>query len=80
MSQLNRQLNSVTKNLTDCDLNDNFWPDLDFNVFRSYKEQDIKGKRDIISLFMPTSINPATVTLESLKIDEVSSLVVEYVE
>lgn len=80
LSQLNLQLNSVTQNLTDYDLNNNLWPDLDFNVFRSYKEQDIKGKRDIISLFMPTSINPATVTLESLKIDEVLSLVVEYLE
>jgi len=77
LSQLNRQLNRVIQKLTYFDLNDNRWPDFDFNVFRSYKEQDIKGKYDIISLFTPTSINPACINLNSLKIDEVLSLVVE---
>lgn len=80
LSQLNRQLNRVTQKLAYCDLNNNLWPDLDFNVFRSYKEQGIKGKYDIVSLFTPTSINPASVNLNSLKIDEVLSLVVEYRE
>jgi hypothetical protein len=77
LSQLDRQLNSVTKKLTNCDLNSNSWPDLDFNIFRSYKEQDTKGKYDIISLFSPTSIDPVSVNLNSLKIDDVLSLVVE---
>ncbi len=80
LNQLNRQLNSVTQKLTDYNRNNNLWPDLDFSVFRSFKEQDTKGKRDIISLFTPTSINPAAVNLNSLKIDEVLSLIVEYLE
>lgn len=80
LSQLNHQLNRVTQNLANCDFNNNLWPDLDFSVFRSYKEQDIKGKYDIVSLFTPTSINPARVNLNSLKIDEVLSLVIEYRE
>jgi hypothetical protein len=80
LSQLNHQLSSISQKLTDCDLNNNLWPDLDFNIFRSYKEQDIKGKRDIISLFTPISINPTIVNLNSLKIDEVLSQVVEYLE
>jgi site-specific DNA recombinase len=78
LSQLNHQVNSFTQKLADCELNKNLWPDISFNVFRSYKEQDIKGKRDIISLFTPASINPATANLDSLKIDEVLSLIVEY--
>lgn len=77
LSQLNRQLNRVIQKLTYCDPNNNRWPDFDFNVFRSYKELDIKGKYDIISLFTPTPINPACINLNSLKIDEVLSLVVE---
>jgi len=80
LDQLNSQLNGITQNLADCSFSDNLWPDLDFNIFRSYKEQDIKGKRDIISLFKPTSIDPATADIKSLKIDGDLSLVVEYRE
>lgn len=78
VSQLNCQLNSITQKLVGCNLNNNLWPDVNFNVFRSYREQDIKGKRDIINLFTPTSINLSTVNIDSLKINEVLSLIVEY--
>jgi site-specific DNA recombinase len=78
LCQLNSQLNSNTQKLAGCNLNTNLWPDLDFNVFRSYKDQDIKGRRDIISLFPPTSINPATANINSLKINEAISLIVKY--
>ena len=78
LSQLNRRVNSITKKLADCERNMNVWPDTGFNVFRSYKEQDIKGKRDIISLFNPASINPDAATITSLKIDKTLSLIVEY--
>jgi site-specific DNA recombinase len=80
LSQLNLQLNSVTQKLTNCDLNNNFWPDINSSVFRSFKEQNIKGKRDIINLIMPTSINPFSVKIDSLKIHDVLSLIVEYRE
>jgi site-specific DNA recombinase len=77
LNQLNIQLNTVTQKLTDYDLNNNFWPDINSSVFRSFKEQNIKGKRDIISLIMPTSINPSSVKINSLKIHDVLSLIVE---
>ena len=78
LRQLNSQLNRISQKLAGCDLNDNLWPDIDFNVFQSYKNQDIKGKRDIISLLMPESINPATANIDSLKINKALSLIVEY--
>lgn len=77
LAQLNGQLDRVVQKLTYCELNNNLWPDPDFSILRSYKEQDIKGKRDIISLFKPTSINPVTVNLNALEIDEVLSLIIE---
>lgn len=78
LCQLNSILNSITRKLAGCDLNNNLWPDIDFNIFRSYQNQDIKGRRDIVSLFTPASINPATAKIDSLKINEALSLIVEY--
>lgn len=78
MNQLDYQLNSNTQKLSNCDDNNNLWPDIDFNLLRSYNKQDIKGKRDMISLFMPSSINSVTIDIDSIKIDEVISLIVEY--
>lgn len=78
MEQLNYQLTRITKTLTGCGHNNNLWPDIDFNVFRSYKEQDIKRKSDIVSLFTPASISTATTDIDSIEIDAVISLVVEY--
>ncbi|MDE1191425.1 MAG: recombinase family protein [Arachidicoccus sp.] len=77
LCQLNHQLNSITKKLIGCDHNNNLWPDIDFNVLQSYKEQDIKGKRDIVSLFTPTSISLTTNDINSLKINDIISLIVE---
>lgn len=42
LSQLNRQLNSVTQKLTNCDLNSNSWPDLDFNIFDLIKNRTLR--------------------------------------
>lgn len=78
MSQLNDQLNRITQKITGCDLSNNWWPDIDFNVFQSYGEQDIKGKRDLISLFKPVSINPDKTNIDSLKIDETLSLIIKF--
>ena len=78
LGQLSSQLNCITQKPAGCDLNNNLWPDMDFNIFRSYQNQDIKGIRDIISLFTPTSINPASANIDSLKINEALSLIVEY--
>lgn len=77
MCQLDSQLKSITQKIANCDNNNNFWPDTEFAIFRSYKDQDIKGKRDIISLFSPGSINAATGNIDSLKINEALSLIVD---
>lgn len=77
LDQLNHHLNSITKKLVGCDQNNNLWPDFDFNILRAYKEQGIKEKRDIVSLFTPTSISPTKIDIDSLKINEVISLIVE---
>jgi site-specific DNA recombinase len=78
LGQLNHQLNSIVKKLAGCNHNNNFWPGTNLNVFDSYREQDINGKRDIINMFTPTSIIPATINIDSLKINEAISLIVEY--
>ena len=78
MHQLTQQLNTIKQKLTDCNNNDNIWPDSHFNVFRSYKKQDVAGKRDIVSLCMPGSINTITKSIDYLKIDEVISRIVKY--
>lgn len=78
MSQLTQQLNAIKQKLPDCNNNNNLWPDSHFNVFRSYKEQDVTGKRDIISLCMPGPINTITTSLDYLKIDEIISRIVKY--
>lgn len=77
LCQLNIQLESITQKIANCELNNNFWPDTEFTIFRSYKDQDIKGKRDIISLFSPGSINAAIGKIDSLKINEALSLIIE---
>jgi hypothetical protein len=78
MCQLDNQLKNITHKIADCDLNNNLWPDTEFTIFRSFIDQDIKGKRDIISLFTPVSINTVTGNIDSLKINEALSLIVEY--
>ncbi|MNR24399.1 hypothetical protein D3C85_1414750 [compost metagenome] len=77
LNGLNCQLNTVDTNLIGCEKNDNIWHYNGLSVFQSYKYQDTKGKRDIISLFTPT-INPNTRTIESLKISKALSLIVEH--
>ncbi len=78
MSQLNYQLNLISQKLTSCDRSNNLWPDINFNIFQSYREQDIKGKRDIIAMLTPAAIDPATISIDSIKINDVISLIVEY--
>ncbi|MBO9154991.1 recombinase family protein [Chitinophaga sp. GCM10012297] len=78
LSQLNYQLNRITQKITDCDLNNNTWPNIDFTVLQSYKEQDSKGKRDFLELFTPTAINPVGVNIDSLRINVAVAMVVEY--
>jgi len=77
LCQLNGELESITQKIAKCDLNKNLWPDTSITIFRSFKDQDIKGKRDIISSFTPVSINAATGNIDSLKINEALSLIVE---
>lgn len=77
IAQLDSQLEKVTQKLASCERNNNQWPDPAFNILRSYKELDIKGRREIISLFKPTSINPVATNLDPLEIDPIISLIVE---
>jgi hypothetical protein len=76
--QLHTQLKNINQKITTCDLSDNLWPDKDFTVFQAYNDLDIKGKRDIISLFAPASITRATSKFDHLTISEVISLVIRY--
>ncbi|OJW32775.1 MAG: hypothetical protein BGO54_20685 [Sphingobacteriales bacterium 46-32] len=78
MNQLTQQLNIIKQKLTDCNNNNNIWLDSHFNVFRSYKEQDVAGKRDIVNRCMPESINTITKSIDYLKIDEVIARIVRY--
>lgn len=78
LGQLNHRLNSIDESIAKCDRSDSRWPDTKLCVFQSYRELDIKGRCDIISLITPTSINPATKGFDALEINEVISLIVEH--
>ncbi|MVT10056.1 recombinase family protein [Chitinophaga tropicalis] len=80
LKQLSKQLNSITQKIIDCDLKNGTWPDKNFTIFQPYKDLDIKGKRDIINLFTPTSFNTTTLNFDSLKINKALSQIVEYRE
>lgn len=80
MIQLNTQLCNVTAKLADCKQNNNVWPYSDLNILQSYKEQDLRGKRDIINLFTPASLNPLTKDFDVIHFDKVLSLITEYCE
>lgn len=77
LDQLNDQLSNINQKLARFDQSSNCWPDTQLSIFQSYKEQDIKGKRDILSLFTPAAINPVTISIDSLKINKVISLIIE---
>jgi len=74
---LNSQLKNISQKITTCDVSENLWPDKDFTIFQSYKDLDIKGKREIISLFTPASIDSVTSKFNRLTINEVMSLIIQ---
>lgn len=75
--QLNNQLKIISQKIATCDLSDNLWPDKNLIIFQSYKDLDIKGKREIIGLFTPAPINISTSKFDRFTINEVLSLIVQ---
>lgn len=77
-SHLNIQLNNVTTKLMAYRNDDSIQLYSFPSIFQSYNNQDIEGKRKIISLFSPSSINPFSRTLEPLTIDKAISKIINY--
>lgn len=48
-----------------------------FSILQSYQNQDIGGRRHIISLFCPTTIDPFNNTLAPLKLDETLAKIIQ---
>jgi site-specific DNA recombinase len=66
---LNCRLFDVNSKLTNSCNSDNEWSYIKSDIFHSYKNQDTSGKRSIINLFYPKSVNPFNCNLEPLKIN-----------
>jgi DNA invertase Pin-like site-specific DNA recombinase len=75
---LNSQLKSATSRLLNACRNYEAWPREDVTVFHSYANHDIEDKRNIISIFMPSKINPITKKLAPIQFDDALSLVISY--
>jgi len=77
LDSLNGQLTHVNKRLIDLSCNkDNWFPSEKSDIFQSYRNQDIAGKRHIINLFTPNSIHPSDKTLGPLRINEVITKII----
>jgi site-specific DNA recombinase len=48
------------------------------SVFELYRDQDLAGKRHIVDLFTPVSINPVTKDLGPLQINQAISMIIDY--
>lgn len=71
LDNLNDRLTYVNKRLIDVNCNNVGWlPSGTSDIFQSYINQDIAGKRHIISLFSPTSIDAINKKLGPLQIDK----------
>jgi site-specific DNA recombinase len=80
LSSLNDQLTAVEEKLIICleskdagEINQQ-----ENSVFELYRNQDVAGKRYIIDLFTPVSINPVTKDLGPLQINQAISMVIDY--
>lgn len=68
---LNDRLNHINTKLMNGSCNDfNLWPNANVSIFQCYKDQDIAGKRHIISLLSPTSIDSFSNTLRPLQLND----------
>jgi DNA invertase Pin-like site-specific DNA recombinase len=75
--QLTKQLEVVSSQLDGCEKDNDLSLYAELNLLQAYKKQDIKGKRDIVNLFMPASINPSNREFNSLKIDIALSQIIK---
>lgn len=81
LDSLNDQLIHVNKRLSNLNCNIGHWqPNANFDIFQSYRNHDIAGKRHIISLFSPTSIDSSNKTLGFLKLDNALAKIIRISE
>ncbi|SDT66760.1 Site-specific DNA recombinase [Mucilaginibacter mallensis] len=78
INSLNERLNLVTAILTESDSNQTEWMYTASNVFQSYKHQDIYGKRFMIDLLKPSSINLSERNIDSIIINKALSKIFDY--
>lgn len=78
LTVLNNQLINVTAKLFHCSRNTNGWSYSQSTILQSYKYQDIVGKRNLIGLFTPSTVDPFTRRLDPLKVNSTLSLILEY--
>jgi site-specific DNA recombinase len=70
LDSLNDQLTHVNKRLSDLSYNvGHRLSNAKFDIFHSYRNHDIAGRRNIISLFSPTLIDPSNKMLGPLKLN-----------
>lgn len=80
LNDLNIRLNIITSKLIDCNQDTSVWSSFYSNIYQSYKNQDIEGKRNVISFISPTEINPYSKQLKPLKISEAITAIIDYNE
>lgn len=80
VSFLNDQLTLVNERLISCNAIEDAGELKGYgsSVFELYKHQDVTGKRYIIDLFTPVSINPITKKLNPLQINQGLSMITTY--
>jgi hypothetical protein len=77
---LSTRLDNVTRKLIVNGKENGTWQNSAFTIFQSYKNQDIKGKRDIISLFTPSLIDPVSRNLEPSILNLGLSMTIDHVK
>ncbi len=80
LNHLNSQLKAITTKLVDSNKNNNVWSQTGSDIFQSYINQGVEGKRKIISLFTPSEINLFNKSLQPLQLNKTLSLIVDYRE
>ena len=80
LNSLNEQLMLVNDRLISCDIFKDVGELMGYesNVFALYKNQDLAGKRYVIDMFTPFSINPITKELNQLQINQALSMIITY--
>ncbi|NVM66883.1 hypothetical protein FHW88_005201 [Mucilaginibacter sp. SG538B] len=71
---------AITAKLVNSNKNSNVWSQTGSDIFQSYINQGIEGKRKIINLFTPSGVNPFNKRLQPLQLYKTLSLIVDYPE